>query len=326
MSAKHFSSLSILAVAAAALLGAGCGGNKKADTTTPAAAQAPATSTPATSTPAPAPSSTTTATKAVAPAGAQDPVALAAATSDRQAGALGFAMKGTVTTDGKAVPLAASGAMDRRSQRGAFTTKTMIGTTSFTVQQVLDKQVLYLKSAVFAGRLPGGKSWMKIDLAKAAKLKGVDVSSLGASGPAQDPVQGLDYLKGAGAAKKLGTAKVDGVATTRYRVRVDLKRAVKGDVTATAKRSLDSLIDTLGGPTRFPVDVWVDGDHLIRRQRVGYTATVGGKVSTFDITTDYKDYGAKLTGKPPAAGDAIDGLAALQKAAAAEAESQQAQG
>jgi hypothetical protein len=328
MPPKHFSTLSIAAAGLAALAVAGCGADKQDDATTQAAAQAPAATTPPTTTPAattptqPAPAATTPAT---APSRPSKPVALAVATTNRQTGALAFAMKGTVTTAGQPVPLSVRGTFDRKRQRGAFTSKSKLGTQSFTVQQILENQQLYLRSPVFAGKLPGGKSWMKVDLAEAAKTPGLNLDALGVSGPAQDPAQGLDYLQGAGAAKKLGTAKVDGVTTTHYRVQVDLKRAAKRNGKASAKRSIDRLIETLGGPTTIPVEVWVDGDHLIRRQRVDYRATVGGKLSQFDVTTDYTGFGKTVKADPPADGDTFDGLVALKRAAQAQQEAQQSQ-
>jgi hypothetical protein len=312
MPPKHFSTLSIAVAGLAALAVAGCGDDKKAGTTESAAAQAPAAT----------PSATTA---APVPAGASGPLALAVATTDRQSGAVAFAMKGTVTTKGQAVPLSIRGTIDRESRRGKFTTKTTFGRQSFSVQQVIDKQQLYLRTPLLAGKLPGGKSWMKINLAKAARTPGIDLDALGASGPSQDPTQGLDYLQGAGTAKRLGAAKVNGVATTRYRVQVDLKRAAKRSANAAARRSIGRLIATLGGPTVLPVDVWVDSDHLVRRQHVTYNATVVGQLSEFDITTDYTAYGAKLDARPPADGDTFDGLESLKAAAKARQEAQGSQ-
>jgi hypothetical protein len=336
MSPKRFSTLSIAAAGLAALAVTGCGGDdKQDDTTTPAAAQAPAATAPAATTPtataptATTPGTTTPGTTTPSPSPAQSrasrPVALAVATTNRQSGALAFAMKGTVTTGGQQVPLSARGVFDRNSQRGEFTTKTKLGSRAFTVRQIAVKQQLYLRSPIFAGKLPGGKSWLKIDVAQAARVPGLNLDALGVSGPSQDPAQGLDYLQGAGAATRLGAAKVNGVATTRYRVQVDLKRAVKRSAKATAKHSLDRLISSLGGPTMLPVEVWIDGDHLVRRQHVKYSATVAGARSAFDITTDYTAYGATLDTKPPADGDTFDGLESLKAAQEARKEAQGSQ-
>jgi hypothetical protein len=335
MSPKHFSTLSIAAAGLAAFAVAGCGADKQDDaaktSTSAAAAQAPAATTPSATTPAATTPAATTATTpaatTAAPAAAagdrSDAVALAVATTDRQTGALAFAMRGTVTTNGQPVPLSVHGAIDRKSRRGAFTSKMTLGPRSFTVKEVTDKQQLYLRSPLFAGKLPGGKSWMKVNLAEAARTPGLDLDALGAGGPSQDPAQGLDYLNGVRTAQRLGAAKVNGRATTHYRVQVDLKRAAQRSSKGAAKRSIDRLIATLGGPTMLPVDVWIDGDHLVRRQRVSYSATVSGKRSAFTITTDYTDFGAKLDARPPADGDTFDGLAALKAATKARQEAQQ---
>lgn len=319
MSTKHSQTLSIVAAGLAVLAVAGCGSDKKADTPKPAAAQAPAATSTTATPPAPGPVNA-----APAPAGGSDPVALAAAATNRQPGAVDFAMKAVVTTGGQAVPLSGSGTIDRKNQQAAFTTKTTFGDKSFTVQQVLDKQLLFFRSSLFAGKLPGGKSWMKVDLAQAAKTPGLDLDSLGASGPSQDPASGLDYLQGAGAAKKLGTEKVDGVATTHYRVQVDLKRAEKRGANAAVKRAIGRLIVTMGGPTTLPVEVWVDANHIVRRQRVDYTATVAGKTSQFNVTTDYKSFDAKLHLQRPADNTTFDGLESLKQAAVARQQAQQA--
>jgi hypothetical protein len=336
MPSKRFSTLSITAAGLAALAVAGCGGDKEdgaATSTTPApTAQAPAATatTPAATTPtATAPGATTprsTTPRATRPGATtplpaavrrSKPVALAVATTNRQSGALTFAMKGTVTTGSQAVPLSARGVFDRKGQRGDYTTKAKVGSQAFTVRQIVDKQQLYLRSPVFAGKLPGGKSWLKIDVAKAARVPGLDLDALGVSGPSQDPAQGLDYLQGAGTANRLGAAEVNGVATTHYLVQVDLKRAAKRSSSGTAKRSIGRLISSLGGPTMLSVDVWIDGDNLVRRQRVKYSATVASGRSAFDITTDYTAYGATFKAEPPADGDTFDGLAALKATAKA---------
>lgn len=347
MSPKRFSTLSIAVAGLAAFAVAGCGGDKEggaATSTTPAAAQAPAATAPAATTPAATtpttattPAATTPAAKAPgatspgattpAPASARPlkPVALAVATTNRQSGAFAFAMKGTVTTGSQAAPLSARGVFSRTSRRGEYTTKTKVNSQAFTVRQIVDQQQLYLRSPVFAGKLPGGKSWLKIDVAQAARVPGFDLDALGVSGPSQDPAQGLDYLQGAGVANRLGAAKVNGAATTHYLVQVDLKRAAKRSSNGTAKRSVGRLIASLRGPTTLPVEIWVDGDHLVRRQRVKYFATVAGVRSAFDITTDYTDYDATLDVKPPADSDTFDGLASLKAAAKAREEAQRSQ-
>jgi hypothetical protein len=314
MSPKHFSSLSILTVVAATLAVAGCGDDKDAATTSTPAAQTPpaAATTPAATTPAETPSTPA--------AGGQDPVALAVAATDRQDGGVAVALDGTVTSQGQELPLAGTGTIDRKAQRGSFTLKTSLGAQPFSIEEITDKQLLYIRSEVFAGKLPGGRSWMKIDLDAAAKERGIDLSALGTSGPAQSPTQGLDYLKGAGKAKKLGSEEVGGVATTHYRVTVNLDRAAKRSTQTSAKRAIDALSKSLGTRTSIPVDVWVDGENLVRRQRVDYVAMIDGEKTTFKLTTDYTDFGAAVKISPPADRETIDGVAVLKQAAKAKKE------
>jgi hypothetical protein len=313
MSPKHFPSLSILTVAAASLAIAGCGDDKDATTTSTPAAQAPA---PAATTPA----ATTPEVASTPAADGQDPVARAVAATDRQDGGVAVVLAGAVTSDGQTVPLAGAGTIDRKADRGSFKLKTSFGAQPFTIEEITDKHLLYIRSEVFAGKLPGGRSWMKVDLDAAAKERGIDLSALGTSGPAQSPTQGLDYLRGAGKAKKLGTEKVGDVATTHYRVTVNLDRAAKRSTQASAKRAIDALAASLGTRTSIPVDVWVDGKNLIRRQSVDYVAMIQGGKSTFRLTTDYTDYGAEVKISPPADSDTIDGVQVLKQAAKAKKE------
>jgi hypothetical protein len=333
MSPKRFSTLSVV-TGLAALAVAGCGGDTQDATTTPAAAQAPAATAPAATPPAvttpasPAPTATTPGASSPASASSvrSRPVRLAVATTNRQAGALAFAMTGTVTTGGRPAPLSARGVFDRKSRRGAVTTKTNLGSQAVTMREIVNKQQLYLRSPLFAGKLPGGKSWMKINVDEAARTPGFNLAALGVSGASQDPVQGLDYLLGAGVATRVGAAKVNGVATTHYRVQVDLKRAAKRSAKGTAKRSIERLIASLSGPTVLPVDVWIDGDHLVRRQHVIYGTTAAGVQSAFDITTDYTAYGKTLDAKPPAKGDTYDAMKMLKASAKAQQAQQVPQG
>ena len=53
-----------------------------------------------------------------------------------------------------------------------------------------------------------------------------------------------------------------------------------------------------------PVDVWIDGDNLVRRQQRQIQRDRRRARSAFDITTDYTAYGAKLDAQPPADGEA----------------------
>ncbi len=319
----------VLGVAAVTAATAGCGGDDGDDAGAPAKAQAPATTATAPAEPA-APATTTTTPSAAdddaVPAAkltpvSGNPVGRAAAVAQRQKGGLAVSMRGTIDASGSRTTISGTGRIDRTTHRGTFSSTTGIKGVKVKVRTVMDGHAVYLSSDAFAGRLPGQKSWMKIDLAKAARQQGFDLSSLGTNGPSQDPAQVLDYLAGAGKAKKVGTAKVRGVATTRYRVTADLKKARSATASKTSKIAIDQLLGTLSGETKVPVDVWVDKRHRVLREEVRYTSLIQGVENKMRFTTDFTGFGVPVKVDKPPSGDTVDGLALLAKAQAAQQQS-----
>jgi hypothetical protein len=135
--------------------------------------------------------------------------------------------------------------------------------------------VIYLKSPLFQSQpgFPKGKEWVEIDIEKAAKSMGVDLGSL------QDtsPKSALSPLRGSnGKPKKVGKETVRGVATTHYSATVDLQAAADKASGSTAK-SLRKLIQLTGTKT-IPVDVWVDGHGLVRKESYAQRFTAGHPV------------------------------------------------
>jgi hypothetical protein len=242
------------------------------------------------------------------------PIARAAAVAANHEGGIAVAMRGTIQAKGVETTVTGKGSIDRRSQRGSFDTTTAIHGAKIAVRQVMDGDAVYLTSDAFKGRLPGGKSWMKIDLAEAAKTENFDLSAFGTNGPSQDPSQVLDYLAGAGKVQKAGTEKVRGTKATRYRVTVDLKRAKSRSTSKSAKAAIQQLLTTLDGTTKVPVDVWLDAKHRVLRERVKYTADINGEPNAMDFTTDFTGFGVSIEADPPSGQDTVDGLALLRKA------------
>lgn len=309
-----------VAVAFMAAVAAGCGdddGGKEAAAPSKAATTAPPA--PAETTPAQTPEAAAPAAETpAAPSNIKDPVARAAAVASAQKGGFAVSLKGTMKAKGLSSTLSGSGEIDRRTHRGTFTTTTGLNGAKFDVRSVMDGHVVYLTSDAFKGRLEGGKSWMKIDLAKAAGLPGFDLSSLGTNGPSQDPAQVLDYLAGAGSAKKVGSATIRGTEATRYRVTVDLDRAKARTKTKAGKIAIEQLLASLDGRKAIPVDVWIDAKHRVVRERVRYTAKIKDEPNTMDFTTDFTGFGVPVKADLPPGKDVVDGLELLRKAQAAQ--------
>jgi hypothetical protein len=241
-----------------------------------------------------------------------DPVAQAADATSAQQGGIAMTMKGAVTAGGQDVPLDGSGVVDRQGKSGTFAITTAVGGKSTTFDEIIDGKVIYIKSDVFAGQLPGGKKWVKVDLAQEAAKQGIDLDAIGGS-TAQDPAAALDYLKGAGTSRKVGTATVNGTKTTQYHVDVDLRKVAAKSDDPDAKSSVEKLIKAVGTAT-IPVDVWVDAKHLVRREKLDYALTIQGHRASMTMTIDLTKFGVAVHADPPAAGDVAD-LAALTGAA-----------
>jgi hypothetical protein len=167
-------------------------------------------------------------------------------------------------------------------------------------QRVID-QVLYQKLP--KGQAPGGKPWIKIDLGKVAAQQGADDRSM------SDPAQSASYAKAITDkdVTKKGTATVNGVKTTHYRVSVDVAELPNGD---TLRKQV--------GPT-LPMDVWLDDEGRMRRQQIDMTvkapeatqrssadASSAPEKVTVRTVMDFTGFGTEVEADEPPAGQVTD--------------------
>jgi hypothetical protein len=94
---------------------------------------------------------------------------------------------------------------------------------------------------------------------------------------------------------------------------VDLRKVAAKSGDPDAKASVEKLIKTTGTPT-IPVDVWVDGHHLVRREQVKYDMTVQGQKASLDMTIDLTRFGVKVDAQPPSSDDVVDAAELLSGA------------
>ena len=129
-----------------------------------------------------------------------------------------------------------------------------------------DKLYLTLPPSVRKGAL-AGKRWDAGDLAKAAKVRGSDLSQLA---PSTAPASMLEQLRAVGDVKRVGTDTVRGVPTTHFHATVDLHKAAA--LLPPARRALmQPQIDQLvlqAGQSTVPVEACVDGQNRLRRESV----------------------------------------------------------
>jgi hypothetical protein len=140
--------------------------------------------------------------------------------------------------------------------------------------------VMYMRSPIFQSQLPGGKSWVRIDLQKAGANIGFDFASLIGQRETLAPLE-----HGLVSTKRIGAERVAGMAATHYRAVVDLRRAALA-VPAYAKQL--AIVERATGVRlgRVTQDVWVGADGRIRRLRsTTPTAAQGARGTTVQTMT-----------------------------------------
>lgn len=176
----------------------------------------------------------------------------------------------------------------------------------------LDGTVAYMRMPFLASELPSGKSWVRIDLAEAARLQGGDFGELQSFAKGGDPRETLDYLRSiAGGLTRIGTEEIRGVPTAHYFAVVDWRKAV---ARAGREANKPGLLDQLQGPggsiQNIPVDVWVDGDKLVRRMTMEFSvSSPDQQQAKASMSMELFDYGEPVTIEAPPADDVVDSSA-----------------
>jgi hypothetical protein len=206
-----------------------------------------------------------------------------AARKTAQSGSEHTELTGRVVASGQAITFTGGGDFDTKAHRGSMSVDLSLGGLNGTVEEVMDRTVVYVRSDLLAALLPGaGTKWVKLDLAKIATAQGLAISSL----LAQDPAQSLGLLeKSSSDVTKVGEAQLHGAATTHYRARIDLSK-VSGATSGTGR-----------------YDVWIGGDGYVHRVKAMVTS--GGVTSS--VTTDFSEFGEPVSVKIPAASNTFDG-------------------
>ena len=151
-----------------------------------------------------------------------DPVASAAnRTLDKQTGRFTLAVKLSVPELGSTT-ISGAGSFDAAEQSAALTMNG-IGASTSSMELRMLYPVTYMRFPNLP--LPTDKSWIKVDLEKAANALGMKVPQLQLGGN-PSPTDALAQLRGSRDAKKLGTETIDGVNTTHYRVTIDVDKAL----------------------------------------------------------------------------------------------------
>jgi hypothetical protein len=230
-------------------------------------------------------------------------IAQAAATTSAKGGAK-LSLRATVTVPGgPPITMIGSGVLDPQRKVGrihmSFAGPAGVG-GAMQQEMIVDGFTMYMRVPSLGAGLGSGKKWLKFDVAKAGKALGIDVSQMGSFG--QDPSQSLQMLKAvAGDVKTVGEEDVRGVSTTHYSATIDLAKypaTVPATARAAVRRSVDQIA-RLTGTRTIPVDVWVDGDDVVRRFSQTLKMTVAGSVMQTKQTMELYDFGTKVHVQAP---------------------------
>lgn len=252
-----------------------------------------------------------------------DPVA-AAATKSQHAGAarIRFALAlSTPQLPGKTLRMRASGAIDGTSgeltfnlgslihqmgaPQGTLPSATMAQLAHAKMREIFLEQggdyVVYMKLGALASQMPGGKQWLELNVSKLGKSAGLDFGKL-LSGSQLQPTDLLGMLRSEGATiRKVGSATIDGTATTRYRVTVDVAKALE------AKGVTSPLVGSLAAQMpKLPENVWIGRDGLVRRVAISYSYAPAGRRLRMHMTMNISDYGAHVRIAAPPSSQVFD--------------------
>ena len=240
-----------------------------------------------------------------------DPAASAASTTNAKSAKVAFDT--SIAGQGRTLHMTGSGTVDFQNQAASMTFDVgdllrgsgLPASAGERWTIVTEGLVLYMHAPSLAQQVPGGKQWLKLDVEAVAKSQKVDLGQFRQL-TQNDPTQMLTYLRAtSGKIEKVGTESVRGVETTHYRAQVDLDKVADqapAKLRKTFRTSIQSLERGLGTHT-LPVDVWVDGDNLVRRLQEHLSVAGSGKV---DFSVDFYDFGTPVSITPPPASETLD--------------------
>jgi hypothetical protein len=213
----------------------------------------------------------------------ENPAAAVTGAADKtaQAGSEHVRLVGRIVSSGTTIMFTGAGDFDSKKKLGSLSGTFSAGGLSGALDEVSSGASAYVKSALLSAFVPGGKTWLRLDLAKVAKSQGIDIGSFFS----QDPARALAKLKGLKQLRKVGAATVAGESATHYTGAVDVPAASGGAASGTGR-----------------YDVWIGEDGYVHRVKA--IITTGGTTST--LTTDLSAFGKSVSVEIPKAADTFD--------------------
>jgi hypothetical protein len=179
---------------------------------------------------------------------------------------------------------------------------------AWRIEVIQDGNVSYVRFPAVDGQLPEGRTWIRSD-GKSVEVGGLEVGELqGLAG--SDPRDLLELLESVGGEIELvGVEELRGVETTHYRAKLDPAEYAK-TATSEERASLGPLAEPLQARVgEVPVDVWLDGDGMVRKLSFDISAEDGGQVGSASVSFELWDYGEDVDIDLPPADHVVDATA-----------------
>lgn len=219
-----------------------------------------------------------------------------------------------------AIAMTGNGSFSPAAHSGALTMQLKLPPSAalgnVQLQVVLNKTAIYIKlPPQLAGKIPGGKPWLYVNLAQIGQAAGIPgVGSLLSSGSSlSDPGRYLNFLRATaqGSIKDLGQATVSGVSTTHYQAEIDLSK-LPSAVPAADRPAVQQLVAALerkGTVRQFPIQAWIDSSHLIRRIQLAFNEPLStGQSVAVALTENFLNYGPQPVPAVPSPSQSVNVL------------------
>jgi hypothetical protein len=155
-----------------------------------------------------------------------------------------------------------------------------------------EKESFISTPSVVRRGLQDGVRWVKLEYEEVDEEGGLDMSGMNQMSEI-NPNAMLQFLRTVADARETGRGSIDGVATTRYTAMVDIRDdpdTVEPERQEAAQRTVEVMTKAWGSPTH-RVNVWIDGDGLIRREEMTYSFSDAGDKMRTRMVLDFLDVG-----------------------------------
>jgi hypothetical protein len=229
-----------------------------------------------------------------------------AATQEEQTARV--AMEMVMSGGGQDITITADGGVDFTTQRAAMTMsmgEQMAAAGLGEISMVTDGTIIYMQLPN-AEALGVSTPWVKMDTETMPGMGGL--GQLQQTG--NDPTKSMEMLQGVSDdITEVGEEEIRGEPTTHYTATIDMDKALE-QVPEESRSFIQQQIDLLGTST-LPVDVWIDEEGRLRRQRMdidttGMAAGSPDAPAQISTTIDMYDFGAEVDTEPPPADQVTD--------------------